>query len=149
MDQRTPKRADTRPESRLPKGTTLRLLLIECNCPPERLASHQALLPLLSAAVVASEMTPLSAAGHDFVGAGCSLCVILAESHLVAHTYPELSQSAIVELSVCDHSRSNRERALLLADRVIDLFQPVQHVLEEHPFPTLPEGPMPAPSRSA
>jgi S-adenosylmethionine/arginine decarboxylase-like enzyme len=75
-------------------------------------------------------MVPLEQVGHDFPGEGYSLCVILAESHLALHTYPERSRSVVVELSVCDHLRPNRERAFRLAERLVEIFQPARYVLE-------------------
>lgn len=81
-------------------------------------------------AVLACEMTPLAVAGHDFTGAGSSLCVILAESHLALHSYPEHSKSVMVELSVCDYFRPNRERAKRLAQKMVEIFKPARHVLE-------------------
>lgn len=131
---------DQRPtDETLPTGTTLRLLLARCACPPERLTSHQAVLPLAEQAVRACEMTPLTYAGHDFAGAGHSLCLILAESHLAIHTYPEHARAVIAELSVCDHLRDNRARALRLAGLLLEIFQPEEHVLEQAEM--VPVGP--------
>ena len=58
-----PTAADT-----LPSGINLRLLLVRCACPAELLTTHLAVLPLVTEAVQASEMTPLEHAGHDFDG---------------------------------------------------------------------------------
>ena len=124
--------------SDLPTGTTIRLLLIQCSCPPERLTAHQAIASLVREAILACDMVPLSMAGHDFTGAGHSLCWILAESHIAVHTYPECSRSAMVELSVCDHLRANSDRAHRLAQRLVDMFQPERYVLEPSQFPVGP-----------
>jgi len=128
-------------QASLPTGTTVRLLLARCACAAERLTSHLALAPLVEAAVRAEEMTPLTRAGHDFPGAGHSLCLVLAESHLAIHTYPECSRSVVVELTVCDHLRANRERALRLAGAIAALFAPANQAVEELPMcPALPAG---------
>lgn len=115
----------------LPTGTHIRLLLTGCRCPGERLRRHAAIRPLLEEAVRACEMTPLGAVGHDFDGAGHSLCLVLAESHLALHTYPEQERSVVVELTVCDHLRENRERARRLAERIALLFEPAACGREE------------------
>lgn len=125
-----------------PTGTNVRLLLSGCGCAPELLRRHGALLPLLEQAVRASEMTPLRGVGHDFPDAGHTTCVILAESHLVVHSYPECDAAVVVELSVCDHQRDNRERALTLARRVSALFDPRQRRMEL--LPMTPGGAAPA-----
>lgn len=108
----------------LPSGTTFRMLLLRCNCPEERLSRHAALSELAAREVRACDMTPLAMAGHDFPEAGHSLCLILAESHLAIHTYPECSRSVLIELTVCDHLRDNRQRAARLAEALVALFQP-------------------------
>ncbi len=110
--------------SSLPSGTTIRRLLLRCGGPEERLTRHAAVAALAAEAVRACEMTPLAVAGHDFPGAGHSLCLVLAESHLAIHTYPECARSVMLELTVCDHLRDNRERAVQLADALVALFQP-------------------------
>ncbi len=115
----------------LPEGTNLRLLLVHCRCEPAGLTAYASVLEQVVQAVKSSEMTPLTSAGHDFTGAGYSLCVLLAESHLVVHTYPECSQSVIVELSVCDHMRSNEGRARQLARAMVQIFNPVHYIKEQ------------------
>jgi S-adenosylmethionine/arginine decarboxylase-like enzyme len=114
-------------------------LLRRCTCPQERLTRFASVLPLCEEAVCASEMTPLTHAGHDFTGAGHSLCLILAESHLAIHTYPEHDRTVIVELSVCDHLRDNRARALTLARRLAAIFEPEEDVQEQADM--VPRGP--------
>lgn len=117
--------------TRLPSGTHIRLLLAGCRCSDQALRFHASLLPALEEAVRACEMTPLASAGHDFEGAGHSLCLVLAESHLAIHTYPECDRSVVVEITVCDHQRDNRERARRLADRLHASFQPTEVGREE------------------
>jgi S-adenosylmethionine/arginine decarboxylase-like enzyme len=108
----------------LPTGTTIRLLLLRCGCAEDRLTRHAAVAGPAAEAVRACEMVPLAQAGHDFPGAGHSLCLVLAESHLAIHTYPECSRSVVIELTVCDHQRNNRQRAAQLAEALVALFQP-------------------------
>jgi spermidine synthase len=115
----------------LPSGTTIKLLLVGCTCQAEYLTSHRSLLTKVLEEVRVCEMTPLEAVGHDFPGAGHSICLILAESHLAIHTYPERSATAIVELSVCDHQRDNRDRAKRLAHRLVHIFAPGRHELDQ------------------
>lgn len=123
----------------LPSGTNIRIMLIACRCPGELLSSHGSVAPLIADAVRACEMTPLETTGHDFPGAGHSTCLLLAESHVAVHTYPECSETVIVELSVCDHLRDNSGRAEQLARRMVDIFQPEEYVQETSPM--CPRGP--------
>ncbi len=125
----------------LPTGTTIRLLLLRCGCTDERLTRHAAVAPLAADAVRACDMTPLAQAGHDFPDAGHSLCLVLAESHLAIHTYPECSRSVLIELTVCDHQRDNRRRAAQLAEALVALFQPEETRGEV--LPMCPARPLP------
>jgi S-adenosylmethionine/arginine decarboxylase-like enzyme len=117
--------------SRLPEGTTIRMLLLECDPSDGRLTGHRVLGPRLEEAVRACEMTPLGQVGHDFPEAGFSLCLLLAESHLAVHTYPECTSSVVVELTVCDYLRPNRERARRLARKIEEIFRPARSIVEE------------------
>jgi S-adenosylmethionine decarboxylase proenzyme len=52
----------------------------------------------------------VAAAFHQFPGAGATGALVLAESHLAIHTWPELD-SATFDLYVCNYSRDNRAAA--------------------------------------
>jgi S-adenosylmethionine decarboxylase proenzyme len=47
---------------------------------------------------------------HQFPGAGATGAVVLAESHLAIHTWPELD-SVTLDLYVCNYSQDNRAAA--------------------------------------
>lgn len=47
---------------------------------------------------------------HQFAGAGATGAVVLAESHLAVHTWPE-DDAVTLDLYVCNHSRDNRAAA--------------------------------------
>lgn len=123
-----------------PEGTSLRLHLRACRCDPRLLREHALLAPAVRACIEASGCAALAVAGHDFDGGGCTLCWVLAESHVAVHSWPELDDTVLVELSVCDHLRSNRERARDLADRLVALFAPEREGRQELAMmPPLPE----------
>ncbi|MDP2825562.1 MAG: adenosylmethionine decarboxylase [Sulfuritalea sp.] len=52
----------------------------------------------------------VAAAFHQFPGAGATGALVLAESHLAIHTWPELD-SATLDLYVCNYSQDNRAAA--------------------------------------
>jgi len=47
---------------------------------------------------------------HQFAGAGATGALVLAESHLAIHTWPELN-SVTLDLYVCNYSQDNRAAA--------------------------------------
>ncbi len=85
---------------------------------------------MVNEAIRASELTPLDHTYHSFNGAGYTIAFILGESHVVIHTWPEKDQLALIEISVCDFQRSNRERALLLAHQLESIYQPQKKLME-------------------
>jgi S-adenosylmethionine decarboxylase proenzyme len=81
--------------------TLARHLLAEYyGCDPRQLDDPQRLAPLLEAAVEAGRATVIRTLLHRFGPQGVSGVVILAESHLAVHTWPEHA-FATVEVLVC------------------------------------------------
>lgn len=119
-------------KSQLPSGTTIRLIMTRCACLPRLLTSSGHAAPLLRQAASACGLEPLEWVGHDF-GEGCghTTCVLLAESHVTVHTYPETAHTVIAEISICDYKKDNRELARALARRLEELFEPEETVLKE------------------
>lgn len=62
------------------------------------------------------------AAGNADSG-GVTGTVLLAESHLAIHTWPELS-AVTLDVYVCNYSMDNGHKARTLLDSLIDLFKP-------------------------
>ncbi len=67
-----------------------RHLLVEFSgCPPERIATVERLRPVMVDAVERCGATALSWAFHQFEPVGATGVVLLAESHLAFHSWPE------------------------------------------------------------
>ena len=107
------------------------MTLADCRCDPLLLTSCEALAPLMSCAAADSALEALEWVGHDFDGGGHTTCVLLAESHVTVHTYPETRSSVVVEISICDYQKNNRVRARDLAARMEKLLEPGETVLTE------------------
>jgi S-adenosylmethionine decarboxylase len=61
---------------------------------------------------------------HQFDGAGgVTGMVVLAESHMSIHTWPE-KQYVTVDVYVCSYTQDNRPRARQLYQSLLDTFQP-------------------------
>ena len=81
-------------------------------------------------------LKPLGTYFHQFVdddgrAAGVTGAVVLAESHLAIHTWPEIG-GATLDVYVCNFSLDNSVRARSLYRAVIDALQPgevVEHQL--------------------
>lgn len=77
-------------------------------------------------AVAEVGLTTVGALFHSFgEGAGVTGVVVLAESHLSVHTWPEDSYVTL-DVYVCSYSTDNTAAAQQLFDRVVAAFQPAE-----------------------
>ena len=60
---------------------------------------------------------------HQFPAAGATGALVLAESHLAIHTWPEL-ESVTLDLYVCNYSQDNRAAAETAYDALRTGFKP-------------------------
>lgn len=78
-------------------------------------ARQDRLLALAAAAVGEAGLTMLSATGADFSPHGASIVLLLQESHVALHAWPEHGK-VTVDIHVCDFNRDNLARARQLAE---------------------------------
>ena len=94
---------------------------------------------LCLAAVARAGLTPVGELFHRFVPAsagapdaapsGITGVVLLAESHLAVHTWPEL-EAATLDVYVCNLGADNSARAEALMDALVEAFAPAR--IERH-----------------
>lgn len=87
------------------------------------LRDADALAALCRRACVDAGLGVVAAAFHQFPGAGATGALVLAESHLAVHTWPELD-AVTLDLYVCNHSRDNRAVAAAAFATLQQAFQP-------------------------
>ena len=82
------------------------------DCVGERrlLTDADVLADVCRRACVSAGLEVVTAAFHQFPDAGATGALVLAESHLAIHTWPEMD-AATFDLYVCNHSRDNRAAA--------------------------------------
>lgn len=99
------------------------------------LTDPQALRTLCLSSVAAAGLTPVGELFHRFApavpggAAGVTGVVLLAESHLAVHTWPE-QQAVTLDVYVCNFGADNSARARQLLAALVEAFAP-QHV-ERH-----------------
>lgn len=104
--------------------------LHDCRCGRELLHQAEPLQVLCREACTIGSLTIVAEAFHGFgtpeQPAGATGAVVLAESHLAIHTWPELGQSGAVtlDLYVCNFSRDNRHAAEQAFEHLVRIFQP-------------------------
>jgi spermidine synthase len=63
---------------------------------------------------------------------GVTGCVVLAESHLAIHTWPELG-SVTLDVYVCNYTQDNSDKARAVVDDLQQLFKPEDYVRHDVP----------------
>jgi len=99
-----------------------------CRCPPHLLLDAVGLQSLCVDACQRHGLTVVGQLFHPFVdaagrAAGVTGTVVLAESHLAIHTWPEIS-AVTLDVYVCNFSGDNSSRAHALFNEVIAAFAP-------------------------
>jgi S-adenosylmethionine decarboxylase proenzyme len=102
--------------------------LYDCRCPPAVLLDAARLEADCVAACQRHGLTVVGRLFHAFCDAagqpaGVTGTVVLAESHLAVHTWPEIG-AVTLDVYVCNFSDDNSQRAEALFGEVIGHFQP-------------------------
>lgn len=112
------------------KGLHLIADLHDCRCPPGFLLDAAGLENFCVGACQRHGLTVVGRLFHAFrdadgAAAGVTGTVVLAESHLAVHTWPELA-SVTLDIYVCNFSGDNSARAEALFAEVVDAFSPTR-----------------------
>jgi S-adenosylmethionine decarboxylase proenzyme len=100
--------------------------LEDCLCAPALLLDAAQLEALCVAACRRHGLTVVGRLFHTFgAGAGVTGAVVLAESHLAIHTWPEI-HAVTLDVYVCNFSGDNSARANALFDEVVAVFSPAR-----------------------
>jgi S-adenosylmethionine decarboxylase len=119
------------------RGLHLTADLHDCRCEARWLTDAQALGALCLEAVAASGLSAVGQLFHAFPASahgpgGVTATVLLAESHLCVHTWPEL-RGATMDVYVCNFSGDHSAAAQALMARLVAHFDPARverHALE-------------------
>ncbi len=106
----------------------------DCNCAAHWLTDAQALVAACGRAVLAAGLQPVSELAHRFPDTargpgGVTATLLLAESHLCVHTWPE-QRAATLDVYVCNFGADHSASAQLLMKALLALLEP-GHV-EQH-----------------
>ena len=110
------------------QGLHLTADLHDCRCEPAWLADAARLGDWCLQAVRASGLTPVNHVFHTFPATtagpgGVTVAVLLAESHLCLHTWPERG-AVTADVYVCNFGADHSARAEALMAAVTTLFRP-------------------------
>ncbi|RIX48354.1 MAG: adenosylmethionine decarboxylase [Rhodocyclales bacterium GT-UBC] len=104
--------------------------LHDCRCPPELLLDPVGLQRFCLEACQRNQLTVVGHLFHPFRdasggSAGVTGAVVLAESHLAIHTWPEIA-TVTLDVYVCNYSSDNSTRAQALFHDLVAHFQPAR-----------------------
>ena len=101
-----------------------------CRAGARELADADALRRFCTESILRSGLTVVGELFHQFEGGGVTGALVLAESHLAIHTWPEI-RSVTVDVFVCNYTRDNGEKARQVVDDLVGLFLPEDCVRHE------------------
>ena len=106
------------------QGLHLTADLYDCVCPPALLRNSAALKDACVTFATNADLTVVGEHFHTFADAGgVTGLVLLAESHLAIHTWPELN-AVTLDVYVCNFRDDNSGKAQVLMDALVALFTP-------------------------
>jgi S-adenosylmethionine decarboxylase len=110
-------------------GLHLTADLHDCQCDARWLLDAEALGAACLDAVAAASLQSVGTLFHTFPDTshgpgGVTATVLLAESHLCIHTWPE-QRAVTLDVYVCNFSSDHSAHAHALLDRLLTLFSPV------------------------
>lgn len=106
--------------------------LTGCRCDSQRLLNSTVFKDKCIEMVETSGLTVMDATFKQFDNSGFTGTVVLAESHLAIHTWPE-NNGLTLDVYVCNYSADNSTKAQQLFDAVVAYFQPeeiAKHVID-------------------
>ena len=112
------------------QGLHLTADLSRCQCDNKWLTDAARLLERCAQEVLLAGLQPVNQLAHSFPATaqgpgGVTATVLLAESHLCVHTWPE-QQGVTVDVYVCNFGADHSAKAHALMDALVALFAPRQ-----------------------
>jgi S-adenosylmethionine decarboxylase len=97
--------------------------LYECECAAELMVVRRVLRERCLELVTRAGLSTVGDYFHAFEGGGVTGTVVLSESHLSVHTWPE-RRYVTLDVYVCNYSEDNRDKARALYDSLVQTFAP-------------------------
>jgi len=104
--------------------------LTGCRCDPQLLLDGERFREKCVELVNESGLTIMDVSFHQFDGSGFTGAVVLAESHLAIHTWPETG-GLTLDVYVCNYSADNSAKARKVFEAIIEHFQPTDAARHE------------------
>lgn len=103
--------------------------LTGCRCDPQLLLDGERFRAKCLEMVSASGLTTMDSTFHTFEGGGFTGTVVLAESHLAIHTWPE-RDGATLDVYVCNYTCDNTGKAEAVYRTLVKALAPSDQMVE-------------------
>ena len=97
------------------RGLGLHIIMEFYGCDPKLLERADIIEKIMLKAALAARLTVLRVNSHQFSPKGASSMVLIGESHLAIHTWPEYGFAA-VDIFVCGGKRPNKAAEVLIKE---------------------------------
>ena len=104
--------------------------LTGCRCDPQLLLDCERFREKCVEFVKDSGLTIMDVSFHQFEGSGFTGTVVLAESHIAIHTWPE-QNGLTLDVYVCNYSANNSAKARQVFEAIIGYFRPTEAARHE------------------
>jgi len=122
-------------------STDIHLYLSNCLCDEKLLKNAAYTTELLMSAVTKAGLTAVGSCCKEFEnGGGITAVVLLLESHIVLHTWPDRENTVVGDISVCNYSENNVAKAQELNRIVVEMFAPTKTLVSVKSSPAVTEG---------
>lgn len=97
--------------------TGTHLLVNLYGCPAEKLEQKDIVLTLLNEIVSEAQLSKVGEGVHQFDPIGVTAFILLAESHISIHTWPEKDGFAAVDIYTCADAEKNERAFTVLCEK--------------------------------
>jgi spermidine synthase len=117
--------------------------MTECSCDERLLKDGRHAVKALVEAVRDSNLTVVETCYKEFEQdgnvAGITVAILLLESHLIIHSWPERENTVIADISVCNYTQDNSTKAKQLHQNLLNIFSPKKKLVQIQFNPILTE----------
>lgn len=110
-------------------GTHYVCEFIDCQCDIDLLENPHKVMEDISYFIIKNKLTPCTSVYHSFDNGGFSGSIILAESHVNFHTWPETS-TVNLDVYVCNYNANNTNKAHSLYKDLVKYFEPTKEIAQ-------------------
>ncbi len=105
--------------------------MVACRCSDSYYTDDNIISEYLQAQVLQSGLTPVGSFFHSFGNnQGFTGVIVLAESHVSIHTWPEY-RTVNIDVYSCNVTQDNSNKARMIYEKLRDLYNPVSEKYKE------------------